>query len=335
MGCVLALVGGLLPMALYALVIAWLDRYEREPWLLVIGAFLWGLVPAAIAALLSQLILDRLIYSVIGEGLAADWLQTGLVAPVTEEIAKGFAVFLVFLIFRREFDSVLDGIVYGSLVGFGFGAIENVLYLFGTYAEEGTEALIILFILRAVLFGLNHAFFTSLTGVGLAIARLTRNPAVKLLVLPAGLALAMAAHSLHNTLVLLTAAEGGPGLTALGIALLADWMGVFGLLLTVALALRRERTWIAEYLREEVESGLLSQQHYEIACSAWRRMLAGWAALQRGDFQRYRRLGRLYHLCTRLAFKKYQRARLGEAILHQAAIEQLRQEIAAIQMRGT
>ncbi len=335
MGCVLALVGGLLPMALYALIIAWLDRYEREPWLLVMAAFLWGLVPAAIAALVSQLILDMLIHSVIGEGLAAEWLQTGLVAPVTEEIAKGFAVFLVFLIFRREFDSVLDGIVYGSLVGFGFGAIENVLYLFGVYAEEGVEALIILFILRAVLFGLNHAFFTSLTGVGLAVVRLAGNPAVRLLALPAGLALAIAAHSLHNTLALLTAAEGGPGIAALGIVLLADWMGILGLLITIVLALRRERAWIVEYLREEVESGLLSPQHYEIACSAWRRMLAGWGALQRGDFRRYRRLGRLYHLCTRLAFKKYQRARLGEAAPHQAAIERLRQEIAAIQMSET
>jgi RsiW-degrading membrane proteinase PrsW (M82 family) len=333
MGCVLPLVGGLLPMALYALVIAWLDRYEREPWLLIVGAFLWGLVPAAIAALVSQLILDVLIRSIIGEGLAAEWLQTGLVAPMTEEIAKGFAVFLVFLIFRREFDSVLDGIVYGSLVGFGFGAIENVLYLFGVYAEEGIVALIILFILRAVLFGLNHAFFTSLIGVGLAVLRLARSQAIKLVALPVGLMLGITAHSLHNTLVLLTAAEGGPGLAALGIALLADWMGVLGLLITIVLALRRERLWIAEYLREEVETGLLSRQHYEVACSAWRRMLAGWAALRRGDLRRYRRLGRLYHLCTRLAFKKYQRARLGETALHQAAIEQLRQEIAAIQMQ--
>lgn len=333
MGFVLALVGGLLPMALYALVIAWLDRYEREPWPLVIGAFLWGLIPAAIAALISQLILDAFIQDLIGAGLAAEWLQTGLVAPITEEIAKGFAVFLVFLFFRREFDSVLDGIVYGSLVGFGFGAIENVLYLFGAYAEEGMAALIILFILRAVLFGLNHAFFTSLTGIGLAVLRLTRSQVIKLLALPVGLMLAMATHSLHNTLALLTAAEGGPGLTALGIALLADWMGVLGLLITIILALRREQTWIAEYLREEVEASLISSRHYEIACSAWRRMLAGWAALRRGDFRRYRQLGRLYHLCTRLAFKKYQQARLGEAALHQAAIERLRQEIAAIQMR--
>jgi RsiW-degrading membrane proteinase PrsW (M82 family) len=319
-------------MAFYALVIAWLDRYEREPWPLALGAFLWGFIPASVAALISQLLLGLPLKIIVGEGLTAELIQTGLIAPVTEEVAKGFAVLLVFLLFRREFDSVLDGIVYGSLVGFGFGAIENVLYLFAGYAEEGATALIILFVLRAIVFGLNHAFFTSLTGIGLAVARLARSRAVKLITPLAGLTLAIAAHSLHNTLAILTSAEGGPGLAALGIALLADWMGVLGLLIILLLALRRERSWIAEYLREEVQSGVLSQLHYEIACSSRRRMAAGWAALRRGGIRRYRQSGRLYHLCTRLAFKKYQLARLGEASASQAAIDQLRQEIAAIQI---
>lgn len=320
-------------MAFYALIIAWLDRYEREPWPLALGAFLWGFIPAAVAALISQLLLGLPLKAIAGEGLAAELLQTGLIAPVTEETAKGFAVLLVFLIFRREFDSVLDGIVYGSLVGFGFGAIENVLYLFAGYTEEGAAALIILFVLRAIVFGLNHAFFTSLTGMGLAVARLARRRAAQLIAPLAGLMLAVAAHSLHNTLAVLTSAEGGPGIAALGVAVLADWMGVLGLLIIVLLALRRERGWIAEYLREEVQSGVLSQAHYEIACSAWRRMAAGWAALRRGGIRRYRQSGRLYHLCTRLAFKKYQLAQLGEAAASQAAIEQLRREIVAIQMR--
>jgi RsiW-degrading membrane proteinase PrsW (M82 family) len=330
MGCLLALLGGILPMALYALVLAWLDRYDREPWPLIGAIFLWGFVPAAIAALIAQFVLDTVIQGVVGEGLVMELLGAGLVAPVTEEFAKGFAVFLVFWLFRREFDSLLDGIVYGSIVGFGFGAVENVLYLFAAYAEEGISGLAILFVLRALVFGLNHAFFTSLTGLGLAVARLARSRAARAIAPLGGLVLAIAAHGLHNTLVVLTGAEAGPGLAAFGAALLADWVGIVGLLAILLFALRRERGWIVEYLREEVQSGVLSQAEYEVACSAWRRLGAGWAALQRGDLRRYRRAGRLYHLCTRLAFKKYQLARLGETTPNQAMIDQLRKEIVAL-----
>ena len=40
------------------------------------------------------------------------------------------AVMFVFLLFRHEFDDVLDGILYGALVGLGFATVENVIYYF-------------------------------------------------------------------------------------------------------------------------------------------------------------------------------------------------------------
>jgi hypothetical protein len=49
-------------------------------------------------------------------------------------------VLAVFLFFRNEFDSLLDGIVYGGITALGFAATENVLYLFGAYGENVGQA---------------------------------------------------------------------------------------------------------------------------------------------------------------------------------------------------
>ena len=35
---------------------------------------------------------------------------------------------LLFLLVRNEFDNVLDGVVYGAVIGFGFAMTENTLY---------------------------------------------------------------------------------------------------------------------------------------------------------------------------------------------------------------
>ena len=48
-----------------------------------------------------------------------------MIAPIIEESLKGLAVLLVFLLFRKEFDSILDGIVYAAITALGFAATEN------------------------------------------------------------------------------------------------------------------------------------------------------------------------------------------------------------------
>ena len=42
-------------------------------------------------------------------------------------LVKGLAVLIIFLLFRREFNSLLDGVIYGALVGFGF-FLDSTLY---------------------------------------------------------------------------------------------------------------------------------------------------------------------------------------------------------------
>ena len=52
-GVLLSVLLGAIPMALYAVVLTWFDRYEKEPWPLMFGVVLWGAVLAAASALIS------------------------------------------------------------------------------------------------------------------------------------------------------------------------------------------------------------------------------------------------------------------------------------------
>ena len=47
MGARVSIFLGVVPAMIYAWIIYWLDRYEKEPLLLVGGVFLWGAIAAA------------------------------------------------------------------------------------------------------------------------------------------------------------------------------------------------------------------------------------------------------------------------------------------------
>src|SRR5438477_1041596 len=98
-------------------------------------------------------------------------------APLVEEFWKGLAVFGVFFFLRREFDGVVDGIIYGTFAALGFAATENVIY----YSRAGLTdtlshhdgVLATTFVLRGVLSPWGHPLYTSMTGIGFGIARET------------------------------------------------------------------------------------------------------------------------------------------------------------------
>src|SRR5512147_188567 len=177
-----ALFFGFMPMFLFAAFINWLDRYEKEPKLLLGAAFLWGVVIAGGGAYILNTAFGIGIYALTGSEGAAEFGTTSIVAPIIEEGLKGLAVLIVFLLFRNEFDSVLDGIVYAAITAMGFAAVENVLYIYRNgYLENSWQGFWTLVIIRVLLVGWMHPFFTAFTGIGLAISRLNRNPLVKVL----------------------------------------------------------------------------------------------------------------------------------------------------------
>ena len=327
-GLLLVLVVGILPMVVYALVLWWFDRYEKEPLGLLIASFLWGAIPAIIFSLIAELILDVPI-SYFVEPVTASLLGAAVVAPVAEEVFKGLALLFLLLFFRREIDSLLDGIIYGGLVGFGFAAVENVFYFAGAFLESDLGGLAFLTILRAFVFGLNHALFTGLTGLGLALARTVPHRLVRIGAPLVGLLLGIAAHGVHNGSVMLGAELCWPCL----ITFASDWGGVLILFVVIIWASVRERGWIVTHLTDEVERVTISQEDYDVVCSYTRRVAVRTNALFSGNFRRWWDLGRYYRLATELAFNKRRLTRFPAEEATQAQIVQLRNQVVELGSR--
>ena len=308
---------GFVPMFLYAAFVYWLDRYEKEPKALLGAAFFWGMLIAAGGAFIINTAFGIGIYIFTNSEAAADFGTTSLVAPVVEEILKGTAVALVFLMFRKEFDSILDGIIYGGIAGLGFAATENTLYIFRNgYLEGGWGGLFTLVFIRVLVVGWMHAFFTAFTGIGFAISRLNRNMLIKISAPFAGLGLAITIHAFHNTF-------GGliGGLEGLVIGPLIDWFGWALMFRFIIWLIMNERSLVKNQLLEEVSTGLISQAQYQKALSPWTLTTAGLSG---------RAASRFYHACGKLAHKKEQYMKLGDESGNAAIIDSLRKELARL-----
>ena len=300
LGLGLSVIAGLIPAVLYVGFVIWLDRYEKEPWWLMLLSFLWGAIPAVLAALVAQILLEIPTTWVLDQAtLAYEIVGASMWAPVTEELAKGMGVILILLLARQEIDSVLDGIVYGALAGLGFAFTENVLYFVAAVAEDGWGAWAVIVLMRTIPFGLNHALFTGLTGAGVATVRLGRTPLIRIVSLPAGLVAGMGIHSLHN----LGASLAGESCAPICLSFLFDWGGVLLLGVLVGLVWRQEKTWILANLPGEVDEQTLT------TLTTWLQwQTARWGALLRIDISGWRRLGEIRQNATEIAFKKQRRA---------------------------
>jgi hypothetical protein len=179
---------------------------------------------------------------------------------------------------------------------------ENVFYFMDSFAESGVDGLTAVILMRSVVFGLNHALFTSVFGATLGYARETKTGCARWLAPPLGLAGAMILHGIHN----LFASLSSEMCFGLVISLISDWGGVLVVFVVIWLSARREKRWITQYLQPEVTSGLISQADYDMICSYRRRQAALWRARLRLDKGETRRVDRLAQLATELAFKLHQ-----------------------------
>lgn len=314
-----ALFFGFVPMFMFAAFVNWLDRYEKEPKLLLGAAFVWGVVIAGGGAYILNTAFGIGIYALTGSEGAAEFGTTSIVAPIIEEALKGLAVLVVFLLFRREFDSVLDGVIYGAVTAMGFAAIENVLYIYRNgYLEGGWEGFWILVVIRVILVGWMHPFFTAFTGIGLAIARMTRNVLVKIIAVPTGYAIAVTAHAFHNTFSGLIG--GFEGLLA---GTFVDYVGYAVMLIFIIWMIVYERNILKRHLHEELTAGMISQKQYNTATSFFQAN-AHLSALTSGT---YRPTSRFYQVCGELAHKKEQLAKVGDESGNTKIIEKLRAEL--------
>jgi RsiW-degrading membrane proteinase PrsW (M82 family) len=251
---------GILQTVLYLLFIRAIDLYEREPLRYVVPVFIWGFAVATTVSLVFNTLASITLSSVVSQQ-ATNFLTSVFVAPVVEECSKGLALFLIFAIAyiasrRRglvEFAGVMDGIVYGSAVGFGFAIAEDILY----GAQFGAET----FIVRRIFGGFGHAAFTSLTGIGIGLIPWVRYRSLAFVPPLLGLLGAILLHAIFN----FTATVFGL------LAYVVLFFVVLFYLVIIIVWLTIERRVIREELRDEVAEGLITPEEHAILASYFRR----------------------------------------------------------------
>jgi protease PrsW len=300
----IGLVSATLPVPLYIVLALWIDRYEAEPFWMLATAFFWGALIAVFFAFLINTASGMAVTLVTNSMNAGRTFGAVISAPIVEETAKAMILFLFFFWKKDEFDGVIDGIVYAAMAGLGFAMTENIQYYGRAVLEGGGGGLTFVFILRGALAPFSHPMFTSLTGIGLGLARQTRNTAVKWIAPPLGLMAAMSMHSIWN----------GSGVIFGGLAFFATYILImipafFILLVVIILALRREGQVVREYLVVDYQGGLLTQQEYNKLCSVTGRMGTSFNALSRGGLGHWRAARQLNQTASELAFHRSRVAR--------------------------
>ncbi|MCI2423415.1 PrsW family intramembrane metalloprotease [Saccharopolyspora sp. K220] len=212
-GLMPALVGAaaaLLPVAVVFIAIVWIDRWEPEPPMLLLGAFLWGVGGATACSLLLNDAMTELGNVLFGP-TDHRFFVTAVMGPLVEEAAK--ALFVVALWFRRrsEFNGLVDGIVYAALTAAGFAFTENILYFGKAFAAGGLGGVgggvVAVFILRGVLAPFSHPLFSSMFGIGIGLASRTDDKKLRLLYPLVGYFAAVVLHAVWNAATLLGGAE--------------------------------------------------------------------------------------------------------------------------------
>jgi RsiW-degrading membrane proteinase PrsW (M82 family) len=296
-----ALLVAVVPSLIYLVVLNAIDRYEKEPWTILLaciglGAVVAPLIVMGIFVLTGR---DATLPPAFAPGLSPDAFTA-----IVEEVTLGILLIVLVRFVRNEFDDVLDGVIYGAAIGAGFGATESFLYVLG-----GTDLLSSQTVVSLVVAGLNHAFYMAVFGAILGWAQplpTMRRWIVTIL----GLATAAWLHAFHDTLPLILSRVLGQPDAAVGaisrlLADLVNWLGLLTLAVVVVLAWRREARILTVQLKDEVATGVVSEADYATITSFGGRLGRQGSLLRTSGLAAVRRLRRRYAAEGELAFHKW------------------------------
>jgi len=291
----IGLVTATIPVPLYVILVLWIDRYESEPFWMLATAFFWGALVAPFFAFLLNTTGGAIVSAVAGPA-AGNTFAIVISAPIVEESAKAVILFVFFFFKKDEFDGVIDGIVYAALVALGFAMTENILY-YGKAALLGGGDLTLTFFIRGFLAPFSHPLFTSMTGIGLGLARQTRNMVVKFITPVVGLLMAIFMHSIWNG----SGRIFGGGVFLLTYILIMVPAFVI-LLVVIGIALHREGQLVRQFLLCDLERGILTRQEYDQLGSIFGRLGSSFNALTQNGMKGWRTRMKFNQMASELAF---------------------------------
>ncbi len=316
----------IIPSLIYLVVLNAIDRYEKEPWSILISCVAAG---AVVAPLISVVV-----FALAGRGAVlppafAPGLKPDALTGIVEELVVGLLLVVIVRTVRGEFDDILDGVIYGAAIGAGFGAAESFLYALGglDLLTRGTVA-------QLVIAGLNHAFYAALIGAAIGWAQDFKG-ALRWYVVALGIATAAFFHALHDTLPAVLSRLLGQPSAAVGAAsrLLANavnWLGLIAILVIVVWAWRHEARILRAELHNEVKTGVVSETDYATITTFGARTRRQLAEFRAGGWTAAARLNRRYAAEGELAFHKWHRTIRDQRAPDPAKDEALRAEIRSL-----
>lgn len=315
-----------------------MDEFEPEPVSLLLAAFLWGAVVAIFFSSVGNSVLLTVLEGMVSPGVFENW-GAAIVAPVNEELYKGLGLVVLFVIAPREFDSLMDGLVYGAFIGLGFQAVENVQYFIEAVDVAGLGdqigPIIGTFFVRVVIAGVySHVLFTSLVGLGFAYAVTRRHvrPARRLLVAVGLYLTAFAAHFVWNSpwfAGLIRPDDVGSFVTY---AFVKGMPFLSFLVVLAIIARRREADAFSRLVASELGTDVLTEGELAILKSARRRRRARRAVAQARGAAAGRLLAQLHEEQLKLAvvLSKAERRDESAVEVQRARIRELKARLAGL-----
>ncbi|MBO4360468.1 MAG: PrsW family intramembrane metalloprotease [Eubacteriaceae bacterium] len=158
---ILLIILGVLPAAVIIFYILRFDSYNQEPRGLLALLFLSGMI-ICVPVYFAEVYLDRIIYDAFGQtGVLYTLIRVLLCVALVEEGFKFLAV-RIFGYWHRDFDEIYDGMIYCVMVGMGFAAVENILYVLGNGVSVAIARALTAVPVHAV-FGLLMGYYLSLS----------------------------------------------------------------------------------------------------------------------------------------------------------------------------
>src|SRR5438876_4270851 len=304
----------IIPVVGIFLLVNFMDRYEHEPWYLRLAAFLWGAIIAIPPALFIEGNVDRILQNLLDPNTTNEMLRIalqGLNAGITEETIKGLGLLLLFFVLRDEFDDVVDGIIYGALIGAGFAMIENFRY----FALDSKNFLVFLIVGRIILGWLGHSTFIACFGAALGYVRYTRVRWKQIIIPLLGFLIAVTLHSFFDFVdfqasAVIRNSGGNPTVVNYAlIAIIANYLPPFlaqiGLLYILIRALAYETAIIREFLAVEVNNNIVTVGEYALLQNSFQRTKAERQILWQYGYRQWVRVKDLYQTEIGLAFRKW------------------------------
>lgn len=147
------------------------DKYEKEPFGMLLKTFLLGCLSALPAIFMEEFLsslYDGSLFSRMPPAFSGIY-EGFVVAGLSEELCK--LLFLFIAVWgSKHFTEYFDGVVYAVFVSLGFAAVENVMYVF---SESGFLSSIMTGSMRAVLSVPAHFLFGVAMGYWFALAKFT------------------------------------------------------------------------------------------------------------------------------------------------------------------